>query len=36
MLFGILEATDGRIWFGSGGAYRYDGKSITDFKKQRD
>ncbi|GAB3949674.1 hypothetical protein GCM10028805_26330 [Spirosoma harenae] len=33
MLFGILEASDGSIWFGSGGAYRYDGKSITDFKK---
>ncbi|GAB3985585.1 hypothetical protein GCM10028807_01150 [Spirosoma daeguense] len=33
MLFGILEANDGSIWFGSGGAYRYDGKTITDFKK---
>ncbi|CCH52977.1 histidine kinase [Fibrisoma limi BUZ 3] len=33
MLFGILEATDGSIWFGSGGVYRYDGKTITDFKK---
>ncbi|UFH57677.1 two-component regulator propeller domain-containing protein [Spirosoma sp. KNUC1025] len=34
MLFGILEATNSHIWFGSGGAYRYDGKSITDFKKK--
>jgi ligand-binding sensor domain-containing protein len=33
MLFGILEATDGSIWFGSGGVYRYDGKTITDFKR---
>ncbi|WP_128545310.1 ligand-binding sensor domain-containing protein [Larkinella soli] len=33
MLFGILEATDGSIWFGAGGVYRYDGKTITDFKK---
>ena len=33
MLFGILEASDGSIWFGSGGVYRYDGKSITNFKK---
>jgi ligand-binding sensor domain-containing protein len=29
----ILEANDGSIWFGSaGGVYRYDGKTITDFK----
>ncbi len=29
----ILEANDGSIWFGSGGGvYRYDGKTITDFK----
>ncbi|GAB4036221.1 ligand-binding sensor domain-containing protein [Spirosoma gilvum] len=34
MLFGILKATDGSIWFGSGGVYRYDGKTITDFKKK--
>ncbi|GAB3542335.1 ligand-binding sensor domain-containing protein [Spirosoma fluminis] len=33
MLFGILEASDGSIWFGSGGAYRYDRKTITDFKQ---
>ncbi|MGY4538104.1 ligand-binding sensor domain-containing protein [Mucilaginibacter sp. UYNi724] len=33
MLFGILEANDGSIWFGSmNGVYRYGGKSITDFK----
>jgi ligand-binding sensor domain-containing protein len=30
--FGLLEANDGSIWFGSaGGVYRYDGKTITDF-----
>jgi ligand-binding sensor domain-containing protein len=29
----LLEANDGSIWFGScGGVYRYDGKTITDFK----
>jgi hypothetical protein len=33
MLLGILEANDRSIWFGSGdGVYRYDGKTITDFK----
>ena len=38
-LFGILEASDGSIWFGSfDGVYRYDskqavGNTITDFKK---
>ncbi|MEO5583317.1 MAG: two-component regulator propeller domain-containing protein [Saprospiraceae bacterium] len=32
MLFGILEANDGSIWFGSFGVYRYDGNTITDFK----
>jgi ligand-binding sensor domain-containing protein len=32
---GLLEANDGSIWFGSmGGVYRYDGKSITDFKSK--
>ncbi len=32
-LLGLLEANDGSIWFGSyGGVYRYDGKTITDFK----
>ena len=30
---GLLEANDGSIWFGSGGGvYRYDGKTITDFR----
>ncbi len=34
---GLLEANDGSIWFGSvGGVYRYDGKTITDFKSQQD
>jgi ligand-binding sensor domain-containing protein len=32
-LCAILEANDGSIWFGSFyGVYRYDGKTITDFK----
>ena len=32
-IFGILEANDGSIWFGSlDGAYRYDGNIIADFK----
>jgi ligand-binding sensor domain-containing protein len=31
----ISEAKDGSIWFGSaGGVYRYDGKTIRDFKNQ--
>ena len=34
MLFGILEANDGSIWFGSDGVYRYNGKTITDFKNK--
>jgi Two component regulator propeller len=30
---GLLEANDGSIWFGSmNGVYRYNGKTITDFK----
>ncbi|WP_020528763.1 ligand-binding sensor domain-containing protein [Flexithrix dorotheae] len=34
MLFGILEAHDGSIWFGAlDGVYRYDGNTINDFKK---
>ncbi len=34
-LFGILEANDGSIWFGAfDGVYRYDGKTITDFKSK--
>lgn len=33
MTFGILEANDGSIWFGSlDGVYRYDGKTIKGFK----
>jgi ligand-binding sensor domain-containing protein len=40
MFFGIMEASDGSIWFGSGaGVHRYDarlpdgqGQTITDFK----
>ncbi|MDX2247184.1 MAG: two-component regulator propeller domain-containing protein [Bacteroidia bacterium] len=32
-LLGLLEANDGSIWFGFyQGVYRYDGKTITDFK----
>jgi ligand-binding sensor domain-containing protein len=32
MIFGILEADDGNIWFGtSNGVYRYDGNTITRF-----
>jgi ligand-binding sensor domain-containing protein len=34
MLFGILEANDGSIWFGSDGVYRYNGKTITDFRSK--
>ena len=37
-LLGLLEANDGSIWFGGlgrqGGVYRYDGKTITDFKSK--
>jgi ligand-binding sensor domain-containing protein len=34
-LLGLLEATDGSIWFGSMiGAHRYDGKSVTYFKSK--
>lgn len=37
MLCGILEANDGSIWFGATyGVYRYDGKTITDFKSKAD
>lgn len=32
MIFGILEANDGSIWFGADGVYRYDGNTITGFK----
>jgi len=35
MVFGILEANDGSIWFGAlDGVYRYDGKTVTDFKSK--
>jgi ligand-binding sensor domain-containing protein len=37
---GILEANDGSIWFGAlglqSGVYRYDGKTITDFRRKED
>ena len=34
---GILEANDGSIWFGAlNGVYRYDGKTITDFRRKGD
>lgn len=33
MFFGILEAKDGSIWFGTlNGVYRYDGHSFNNFK----
>jgi ligand-binding sensor domain-containing protein len=33
MIFGILEANDGSIWYGTlQGVYRYDGNAIIDFK----
>jgi ligand-binding sensor domain-containing protein len=33
MIFGILEAKDGSIWFGAfDGVYRYDGNTINNFK----
>jgi ligand-binding sensor domain-containing protein len=35
MIFGISEASDGSIWFGTlNGMYRYDGKAITALKKK--
>ena len=35
MISGILEDDKGNIWFGaSDGVYRYDGKTITDFKSK--
>jgi len=37
LIFGILEANDGSIWFGTLNAVnRYDGKTITDFKYHSD
>jgi ligand-binding sensor domain-containing protein len=33
MIFGIREANDGSIWFGSlNGVYRFNGKRVNDFK----
>jgi ligand-binding sensor domain-containing protein len=35
MIFGILEDDKGSIWFGAfDGVHRYDGKTITDFKRK--
>lgn len=35
MLCGMLEANDGSILYGSFfGVYRYDGKTVTDFKSK--
>jgi hypothetical protein len=39
---GLLEANDGSIWFGSArsgsgahyGVFRYDGKTVTDFRSK--
>jgi len=37
MFFGILEAKDGSIWFGTlNGVYRYDGNSFNNFKEIKD
>jgi ligand-binding sensor domain-containing protein len=37
MIFGILEARDGSIWFGAlGGVYHYDGNTIKNFKGKED
>jgi ligand-binding sensor domain-containing protein len=37
MIFGILEDDKGNIWFGTmNGVYRYDGKTITDFKSKEE
>jgi ligand-binding sensor domain-containing protein len=37
VIFGILEARDGSIWFaGASGVYRYDGNTITDFRRKED
>ena len=35
MIFGILEAKDGSIWFGTlNGVHRYNGKTFEDFKSK--
>jgi ligand-binding sensor domain-containing protein len=37
MLLGIVEDAKGNIWFGSSfGVHRYDGKTITDFKRKEE
>jgi ligand-binding sensor domain-containing protein len=33
-IFCILEAYDGSIWFAAHGVYRYDGKTIQEFKSK--
>lgn len=36
MFFGIIESSDGNIWFGaSDGVYRYDGSTITSFNDKK-
>ena len=36
MIFGILEAQDGTIWFGAtDGVYRYNGNAITDYQGKK-
>lgn len=38
MLCGLVEASDGSIWYGAlgstSGVFRYDGKTITDFRRK--
>ena len=41
MLCGLVEASDGSIWYGAMGStlcgvFRYDGKTITDFRRKDD
>jgi ligand-binding sensor domain-containing protein len=36
LIFGMLEAVDGTIWFGTGhGVCRYNGKTVMDFKEKQ-
>ena len=36
MISGIVEDDKGNIWFGAtDGVYRYDGKTVTDFKSKK-
>lgn len=36
MVFGIVEASDGSIWFGTmNGVHRYNGNIITDFNRKK-